>query len=63
MMVPLCFHWYWGSVPEEEQVRLTKLPSRTVFEGSPESVMRTSDGTAVGEVSKSAQYRLPVNGK
>ena len=48
MMVPLCLHWYSrGVVPEAIHVSVVMLPSCTVFEVSPESVMRTFDGTAV----------------
>ena len=47
-MVPLWLHWYSrGAVPEAEHVSVVVCPSCTVFEVSPESVMRTFDGTAV----------------
>ena len=48
MMVPLWLHWYSrGAVPEAEHVSVVVCLSCTVFEVSPESVMRTFDGTAV----------------
>lgn len=48
MMIPLRLHWYTrGAVPEAEHVSVVAVPSCTVFELSPESVMLTFDGTAV----------------
>ena len=47
MMVPLCLHWYTKeAVPEAEHLSVVEVPSCTVFEVSPESVMRTSEGGA-----------------
>ena len=42
----LCFHLYWGAVPEAEHVSVVVVPSCTVFEVSLESLMCTSEGGA-----------------
>ncbi len=47
MMVLLCLHWYTKeAVPEAEHVSVVVVPRFTVFEVSPESVMRTPEGGA-----------------
>ena len=59
MMAPLCPHWYTkGAVPEAEHLSMVEVLSCTVFEVSPESVMRTSEGGAARNMHASKNKAL-----
>ena len=59
MMAPLCLHWYTkGAVPEAEHLSVVVLPSCTVFEVSPESVMRTLEGGAARNILCGDWYKI-----
>ena len=56
MMAPLWLHWYTkGAVPEAEHLSVVEVLSCTVFEVSPESVMRTSEGGAARNMHMNAK--------
>ena len=60
-MIPLWLHWYTkGAGPEAEHVSVVEVPSCTVFEVSPESVMRTSEGGAARNGHTSIYKALPL---